>query len=1226
MAQSRNNNARRGGGRPGTYSNVPPPPELVAAPHAGAHVLHVHHGPPHSNHHHRGARRHQEHQQQPSQQQQYTSEQQQYLQQQHQQRQEQPYHRQQHPHPHQPRSGHHAAPRAYSGPAQPSGAGSQYSGGYPRYAGNTNSPTMKGPAPATTGNAAQAKSWRREAPNAALAATMDAQIPSYYHQPATGHNLRRDLDQFTAIPLQLGLPPYLDYAHYATTYQYATYVPVAPKSKRTSEPVAANSKAKADAAATGPGKGTTRRGSTASTASAHGNVLAVAPAAVPPTIVSFNSIEDLTEAELVAKLEAVKLHAAALESARPAQPAQYAHQQGHKQKRQYEQHQPQLPPQQQQQREPRERAPRRTIPVESAPKLYYPEWITGPALEEGLTSGKYLRGTLRINKRMRSDAYVIIDGTGDDGDDEDVFVYGDEARNRALEGDTVIIEIVDATEIMANKNKRMDALQAQYRSRAAAENPDGGVVDVAYERKLAASAAVSAAASAATSPDHASPDPIGAPTTELRRCGRVVAVVQRRSCHQLTGHLLVSYPSTGNNKSNINGNGKQDKSKSQSVPSHYQFLWFRPLDARVPILRVPVTSAPTEYLQRPDEFKHVLFTATMDDWPATARNPTGHIERTLGPVGEMATESEALLAAADVNTTPFSDEVIASLPSTPWRVSDEERAKRLDLMGECIFTIDPRTAKDLDDAVHVKVLDESLFEVGVHIADVSHFVLPGTALDERAADTCTTVYLVERAIPMLPNVLCQDLCSLNPMVERLAFSVIWQLRADGSIVDTRFGKSVIRSRAKLAYEDAQDIIEGRDFNPHVNFAENTDPEDIKTAILHLYKLSRTLRGSRFANGALTMNNIKLAFVLDKTTGMPIGCKPYPIRESNQLIEEFMLLANQSVATKISDTFPDLALLRRHAPPGDDMMKKLAAKALAMGYQIDVTSSGALQQSFDRISDPVVARLLKHLCVRPMKRAVYLCTGATKSEKQWEHYALAVPRYTHFTSPIRRYADVIVHRLLMAALHIDDQVGGSDAEQKEAAVAEFVGAHVATQTVADIAAQCNLRKLRSREAQDASSRLYLCQYLQYLIEARREATGIDAHVARARIIGIQDRSMELLVPSLGVEERAYYDKMPVSSFDQVDDANAGPTTTVIWKGSSEKQTLKMFDAVTVAVRVNTTVSPPKISLTVLDPTAEATKRIVLDDDEEMEAPPAPVELEGDEVDQEWVCNNMDDAAE
>ncbi|KNE56473.1 VacB and RNase II family 3'-5' exoribonuclease [Allomyces macrogynus ATCC 38327] len=1222
MAQGRtNNNSRRGGGRPGAYSSVPPPPELVAAPRPGAHVLHVHHGPAHPNHHHRGARRHQEHhqpnqqQQYPSQQQQYASEQQQYQQQQ-QQRQEPPSHRP--PHPHHSRSIHHAAPRAYSGPALPSGAGSQYSGGYPCYgnSGNAGNATMKGPAPATTGNAAQAKSWRREAPNAALAATKDAQIPPYYHQPAIGHVMRRDMDQFTPIPLQLAVPPYLEYAHYATTYQYAAYVPVAPKSNRAPESVVANIAAKADAA--GPSKGTTRRGSTASTASAHGNVLTVAPAAVPPTIVSFNSIEDLTEAELVAKLEAVKLHAAALESARPAQPAP---QHQHKQRRQHEQHlQQQQPPQQQ--RDNRERAPRRTIPVESAPKLYYPEWITGPALEEGLASGKFLRGMLRINKRMRSDAYVIIDGTGDDGDDEDVFVYGEEARNRALEGDTVIIEIVDATEIMASKNKRMDALQAQYRSRAAAENPDGGVVDVAYERKLAASAA----ASAAVSPDHASPDPLDESTTELRRCGRVVSVVQRRSCHLLTGHLLVSYPSAGNNNSNGNGSGKQDKTKSQSVPNHYQFLWFRPLDARVPILRVPVTSAPTEYLQRPDEFKHVLFTATMDDWPATARNPTGRIERTLGPVGEMATESEALLAAADVNTTPFSDEVLASLPSTPWSISDEERAKRLDLTSECIFTIDPRTAKDLDDAVHVKVLDDGLFEVGVHIADVSHFVLPGTALDERAADTCTTVYLVERAIPMLPNVLCEELCSLNPMVERLAFSVIWQLRSDGSIADTRFGKSVIRSRAKLAYEDAQDIIEGRDFNPHVNFAEDADPEDVKAAIMHLYKLSRTLRGNRFANGALTMNNIKLAFVLDKTTGMPIGCKPYPIRESNQLIEEFMLLANQSVASKISDTFPDLALLRRHAPPGDDMMKKLAAKALAMGYQIDVTSSGALQQSFDRITDPVVARLLKHLCVRPMKRAVYLCTGATKSEKQWEHYALAVPRYTHFTSPIRRYADVIVHRLLMAALHIDNQVGDTETEQKEAAVAEFVGAHVVTQTVAEIAAQCNLRKLRSREAQDASSRLYLCQYLQYLIDARREATGIDAHVARARVIGIQDRSMELLVPSLGVEERAYYDKMPVSSFDQVDDTNAGPTTTVIWKGSGEKQTLKMFDAVTVAVRVNTTVSPPKISLAVLDPTAEATKRIVLDEDEEMEAPPAPVELEGDEADQEWVCNNMDDAAE
>lgn len=261
---------------------------------------------------------------------------------------------------------------------------------------------------------------------------------------------------------------------------------------------------------------------------------------------------------------------------------------------------------------------------------------------------------------------------------------------------------------------------------------------------------------------------------------------------------------------------------------------------------------------------------------------------------------------------------------------------------------------------------------------------------------------------MLPSFLSEELCSLNPGVERLAFSVIWKLSPEAKILDTWFGRTVIKSCGKLSYSDAQSVIDGDELPEDVKL-DGQERADVQVDIKMLYELSKQLRDDRFKNGALFMGSIKLSFELDPD-GQPIGVSVYEQKESNRLIEEFMLLANISVAQKISAHFPEQAMLRRHAPPLERRLAEFLKHSEKLGYNFDGSNAGALNASFEAVESNEVKEVLKLLAVKSMQRAKYFCTGTLDIIK-YLHYALNVPLYTHFTSPIRRYADIIVHRQL-----------------------------------------------------------------------------------------------------------------------------------------------------------------------------------------------------------------------
>ncbi len=411
----------------------------------------------------------------------------------------------------------------------------------------------------------------------------------------------------------------------------------------------------------------------------------------------------------------------------------------------------------------------------------------------------------------------------------------------------------------------------------------------------------------------------------------------------------------------------------------------------------------------------------IEDWPKKADSPFGSVTKILGKPGEHNTEIHAILAEYGL-PSEFPIEVETFAQQIDTSIQEDEIAKRRDMRQTLTFTIDPKDAKDFDDALSFKVLDNGNYEIGIHIADVSHYLQEGTILDDEAYNRATSVYLVDRVVPMLPEVLSNFACSLRPNEEKYTFSAIFELDKKASIKNQWFGRTVIDSNQRFAYEEAQHIIQTKEniipLEISITGESYKVSDDIVYATLKLDELAKIMREKRMDAGALSFDKVEVKFNLSES-GNPEGVYFKESKDSNHLIEEFMLLANKKVAEfigKQKKTF----IYRIHDEPNEDKLFAMQELIKKFGYTVDFAGGSvahALNELMEEVRGKKEQNLIDTLAIRSMSKAKY-------STDNIGHYGLAFDYYSHFTSPIRRYPDVMVHRLLQ--FYLD---GGKSASEE-----------------------------------------------------------------------------------------------------------------------------------------------------------------------------------------------------
>ncbi|WRX31149.1 Ribonuclease II/R - like 3 [Theobroma cacao] len=824
-------------------------------------------------------------------------------------------------------------------------------------------------------------------------------------------------------------------------------------------------------------------------------------------------------------------------------------------------------------------------------ELFAPYWPI-EAVNEALEKGEAFKALFRVNAHNRLEAYCKIDGVP-----TDVLISGVSSQNRAVEGDIVVIKVdplglwtkmkgstgssnnsaqveeynlvqeVDGLAGNSYKGKGKVDVDCEYAHCKSGVLLEKGVYDEAGMTRTAAFNNVNGHYQSSSDSSHMgffpgqnegmnSVDRLAAMTSQFslkRPTGRVVAIVEKSPRRDaIVGFLNVkqwfSYRELH----------RKDAKKNSAIFDR-EYVTLTSTDPRFPKMIVYVRDLPDRIKKRLEDgdetIEMELVAAQIEDWSAESPFPQARVSHSFGRGGELEPQINAILYQNAIPCTDFPPLVLSCLPNIPWEIPMEEFQSRKDLRDLCVFTIDPSTASDLDDALSVERLSNGSFRIGVHIADVSYFVLPNTALDKEAQIRSTSVYMLQRKIQMLPSLLSEKLCSLNPGVDRLAFSIFWDLNSMGDVLDRWIGRTVIRSCCKLSYQHAQDIIEGtidvEKFNTLEGYPQlygQFEWTDVVRSVKCLHDISKTLMGKRFNDGALQLESSKVVYLFDEC-GVPYDCRLSERMDSNFLIEEFMLLANMTAAEVISRAFPASALLRRHPEPNMRKLKEFEAFCHKNGLALDTSSSGQFHQSLEKIreklkDDSVLFDILISYASKPMQLATYFCSGELKDNlNDWGHYALAVPLYTHFTSPLRRYPDIVVHRTLAAVIEAEelylkhrgllkvnngeevlrrcftgiyfDKEAAASPQGKEAlSIAALNHGIPSPELLADVAAYSNERKLASRHAEDA------CEKLSMWVLLKKK----EIFLSDARVLGLGPRFMSVYIQKLAIERRIYYDEV------------------------------------------------------------------------------------------------------
>eukprot|EP01063_Lacrimia_lanifica_P032836 TRINITY_DN5681_c0_g2_i1.p1 TRINITY_DN5681_c0_g2~~TRINITY_DN5681_c0_g2_i1.p1 ORF type:complete len:1086 (+),score=411.79 TRINITY_DN5681_c0_g2_i1:110-3367(+) len=781
---------------------------------------------------------------------------------------------------------------------------------------------------------------------------------------------------------------------------------------------------------------------------------------------------------------------------------------------------PQPPQQQQQQQQQQQFKGRCTF----APYVSREEAIAG------VMNGKYLKGVFNCNKSYGSTLAFVRNPTVWSG--MDIALEGKEHRNRALEKDEVIIELLPPSEWKEKTGnnlppkgtgEQLDVRKVQIRSRE-----EDALLPKEERSKLPDQRPICRALQVLKRAKKEEEDPlenVNLPKPDLPRdklpTARVVHIWKK--CHN-PKHVA-----------------RAMKAPAGQEGRRRQWYRFVPYDGKYPHCDVHVSSLNEKVIAAPDQ--HLLY-LQFREWTQDRQLPQADCVRVLGNADQVEVETRAILIEnnTDYDDT-FSEACMAVIPA---EVPVDEELRKDPMRRDCrlnskhprfVVSIDPATARDLDDALSCEPLGNGHWRVGVHIADVSAFVPFGSELDEEARKRATSVYMVQRVIPMLPRKLCEEHCSLNQHGDKLAFTVEWTMDAKGNITKEWMGQTVIRNQCKMAYEHAQAIIDGT-FVPEMLDLSHLPQsrhawtiERIKEGVHGLWGIAKHIREARHARGALSLNQGRMAFDFeDFNSGMaPKGWHLHTTAEANWLVEEFMVMANARVTEKCVEFCPDVSLARYHAPPDKERFESLLKALKEKGLKMNVGSGKALSDSLGALRDHKQVDVIKALTIRCMMLAKYCCTNESK-DHSLSHFALNLELYTHFTSPIRRYADLVVHRTLKCALEIealykeklrqgyrdeDVMIRPSDIRSGELLLPEA--------DVMEISNHCNNRKEEARKAGDQSLVLFYALYLQSRYQMWKE-DGKTEYKERhgVTLVKVQEKSFNIYVDDLNIDKELYHD--------------------------------------------------------------------------------------------------------
>ena len=733
-------------------------------------------------------------------------------------------------------------------------------------------------------------------------------------------------------------------------------------------------------------------------------------------------------------------------------------------------------------------------------KEYYPQHASQTDLSTSVKAGKYYRGVLR-SRDLQSGWVTIRQG------DERVAVTisGLVDRNRAVDGDVVAVALHPLSQWLSSTDQ-----------------PSKAVSETKEKTGIASDTAEPSQRDMSNVPDTIEVD--GAQKT-LRPTGKVVGIL-RRNFANYAGSIFEK-PNPGSSSIHASERERIATECEREHPDGTTTCVFFPVDRKIPPILIRTT-------QR-ERFLGQRIVVAMDSWPSNSPYPLGHYVETIGPAGSKEVETKIILQEHKIAHEPFPAAVLACLPPSDYKI--EMVPERADFRHFPVLSIDPPGCKDIDDALHCVVLPNGNFQVGVHIADVTHYVKAGSAMDLEAANRSTSTYLVNKRLDMLPGLLTTDLCSLKGNVDRYAFSVIWEVTPEAEIINVDFKKSIIHSIAALTYQEAQTFIDQPD---------DAASDDARvSAVKGLASLARKFRKKRIDAGALTLASPEVKFVLDSESLNPTDVQAYALLEANALVEEFMLLANVTVAKKILRHYPTLSVLRRHPSPNRSMFQGLISKARCRGVDIDIEDSKRLADSLDAAqveSEPYFNKLLRILSTRCMSPAQYFCSGEYRP-MDWHHYGLAAPVYTHFTSPIRRYADVCVHRLLAAATNVAP-----------------LPVHLSSKShLHDLCENMNRRHRSAQLAGRASVQLHTLIFFSG--DAKREE---DAFVLDVETAEKSEPAFRVIVPKYGIEGRVL---VPVDA----DDPNLKRLPDqhkLLYTYGDSTASIQVFDKVRVSIWVKT----------------------------------------------------------